>query len=267
VPAVEVIRGPATSDDTVSRIFEVLRQLGKEPVEVSDSPGFLANRLQMALAREAILCLEEGVATAEDIDRLFSSSIGFRLAAAGPLAIADFAGLDVYLEVFETLTDGVSERFQPPALLRELVRDGQLGTKTGNGFMRYDDGRAGIVALRDQRLLELSRLKLSDRWRGEGARDIRPPLRSLLLDEGDSVAVVIQDVHAGEEIEVAGHEAVVARQDIPTGHKISIRELSEGEVILKYGEPIGVASQAIAIGDHVHVHNLASARAGGSSGE
>jgi 3-hydroxyacyl-CoA dehydrogenase len=264
VPAVELIRGPSTSDESVRRVSEMLHQLDKEPVEVADRPGFLANRLQMALAREAILCLEEGVASAEDIDRLFSSSIGFRLAAAGPLAIADFAGLDVYLEVFETLAAGVSDRFQPPALLRELVESGRLGAKTGDGFLRYENGRSGPVQLRDQRLLELSRLKMSERWGVDGSRDGRPPLRSLLLDEGDSVAVVIQDVRAGDEIQVTGRDAVRARVDIPAGHKVSLHELGPGEVVLKYGEPIGVASQSIAVGDHVHVHNLASARAGGS---
>jgi 3-hydroxybutyryl-CoA dehydrogenase len=266
VPAVEVIRGPATSDKTIRRVFETLRELGKEPVEVTDSPGFLANRLQMALAKEAMLCLEEGVASAEDIDRLFSSSIGFRLAAVGPLGIADFAGLDVYLEVFETLAGGVSDRFSPPALLRELVGRGELGAKTGSGFLRYDDGRAGLVAQRDQRLLELSRLKASDRWDGDGTpAGSRSPVRSLLLDERDSVAVVLQDVQSGDAVEIPGNGTVTATSDIAAGHKLCVRELSEGDVVLKYGEPIGVASQRIGVGEHVHVHNLASNRAGGSS--
>jgi 3-hydroxyacyl-CoA dehydrogenase len=265
VPAVEVIRGPATSEETVRRVFRTLTALGKQPVEVADIPGFLANRLQMALAREAILCLSEGVATAEDIDRLFSNSIGFRLAAAGPLGIADFAGLDVYLEVFKTLTRGVSDRFQAPALLEELVAQGKLGTKTGSGFLNYSDGRGQLPALRDRRLLALAQLKASSAWGAEDAAASGPGLRALVLAEKDSVAVVLTDVHAGDEVDVPGHGPIVASADIKAGHKLCIRQIKKGEVVLKYGEPIGIASARIRVGEHVHVHNLASARAGGSS--
>jgi 3-hydroxybutyryl-CoA dehydrogenase len=264
VPAVEVIRGPKTSEEVVARVVGILRELGKEPVEVTDTPGFLANRLQMALAKEAMLCLAEGVATADDIDRLFANSIGFRLAAAGPLAIADFAGLDVYEQVLETLAHGVSERFEPPQLLRSHVRRGRLGAKTGGGFLDFGERVSELIALRDQRLLALSRLRDSDEWSSVESNHNGPARRSVLLAANDSVVVVLEDVLAGERVAVPGQDSVSAAHDVPVGHKLAIVDLEVGEVVRKYGEAIGVASDGIRVGDHVHVHNLASTRAGGS---
>jgi 3-hydroxybutyryl-CoA dehydrogenase len=159
-----VIRGPGTSDATIEYLFRLLTSLGKLPVEVKDTPGFLANRLQMALAREAMLCIADGLASAEDIDRLFTHSIGFRLVAAGPLAIADFGGLDVYLRVFDTLAQDIPERFEPPDVLKELVGEGRLGAKTGRGFLEYGAGTPSAVQTRDRRLLQLSRLLASPEW-------------------------------------------------------------------------------------------------------
>jgi 3-hydroxybutyryl-CoA dehydrogenase len=162
IPAVEVIRTPRTSDEAVAFVVDLLETIGKVPVVVPDVPGFIANRLQMALAKEAILCVAEGLASAEQLDRLFINSIGFRLAAAGPLAIADFAGLDVYLSVFRTLAAD-SERFEPPDALRVLAEGGHVGVKSGAGFVSHDDPQAEL-GLRDRRLLALSRLRATAEW-------------------------------------------------------------------------------------------------------
>jgi 3-hydroxyacyl-CoA dehydrogenase len=169
VPAVEVIRGPRTSDATVTSLMEWLKGLDKVPVEVKDVPGFLANRLQMALVKEAMLCVSDGVATAEDVDRLFTHSIGFRLAAAGPLAVADFAGLPIYSRVFDTLAEEFSERFEAPSILTELVAEGRTGTASGAGFLEYGDRSAALVEARDRRLLALARLQASSDWNGDGS--------------------------------------------------------------------------------------------------
>ena len=169
IPAVEVIRGLHTSDETVTCLMEWLTGLGKVPVEVKDVPGFLANRLQMALVKEAMLCVSDGVASAEDIDRLFTHSIGFRLAAAGPLAVADFAGLPIYNRVFETLAEEFSDRFEAPSILTQLVAEGRTGTASGAGFLEYGDRSAALVEARDRRLLALARLQASSDWNGDGS--------------------------------------------------------------------------------------------------
>lgn len=164
IPAVEVVRGRDTSDATIDRVITILKALGKVPVEVKDMPGFLANRLQMALVKEAMLCIEEGVASPADIDKLVTQSIGLRLVIAGPLAVADLSGLDVYLKIFETLAGGVSERFEPPKVLKDLIAQGKLGVKTEAGFFDYKGSSAASLEVRDRRLLALSQLRASDSW-------------------------------------------------------------------------------------------------------
>lgn len=152
VPCVEVIRGPATSGDVVARSKEFLTGVGKRPVEVSNAPGFVANRLQMALFAEAIRCVEEGVASPAEIDEIARGSFGFRLPHYGPFAIADMAGLDTYVAVYECLRDAYGDRFTPPQRLRELVAEGRYGTKNGHGFADYTpDDQDRLMAERDAR--------------------------------------------------------------------------------------------------------------------
>jgi len=138
IPGVEVIPSSRTDREVVERIVKFLRWLGKSPVEVSDSPGFVANRLQYALFTEALRCVEEGIATPEQIDRAVRSSFGFRLPFYGPFQIADMAGLDVYAAVYDVLEDGHGERFVRPQVLERLATQGRLGTKSGGGFYDYE---------------------------------------------------------------------------------------------------------------------------------
>ena len=108
--------------------------IGKRPAEVADRAGFVSNRLQMALLREALAIVDEGLATRESLDEVVRSTFGFRLPFFGPFLIADMAGLDTYASVFETLERDVGPEFAVPGALRELVDAGPLGTKSGEGF-------------------------------------------------------------------------------------------------------------------------------------
>lgn len=134
IPAVELIATAETTAQTVDFAEELMRVLGKTPIRVSDSAGFVANRLQFALYKEAATMVEEGVATAKEIDDVVSNSFGFRLALFGPFAIGDMAGLDVFEAAYFTLEKAFGERFAPPAELSKMVAAGNLGVKSGTGM-------------------------------------------------------------------------------------------------------------------------------------
>lgn len=131
---IEIVVGDATDDELVARAQEWAIALSKTPVVVSDSPGFASSRLGVALALEAMRMLEEGVASAEDIDA--SMVLGYRH-ASGPLRTTDLVGLDVRLGIAEHLTSELGERFVPPQILRNKVAAGDLGRKSGRGFFEY----------------------------------------------------------------------------------------------------------------------------------
>lgn len=134
---VEVVHGPATSDDTTRRGIELTRRLHKEPIVVRDSPGFASSRLGIALGLEAIRMVEDEVASAEDIDR--AMTLGYRH-PMGPLRLTDLVGLDVRLGIAEYLHETLGqEQFRPPSLLRQMVEDGHLGRKSGRGFYNWED--------------------------------------------------------------------------------------------------------------------------------
>ncbi len=136
IKLVEVVRGEETAPDVVERAVAFVRVLGKEPVVVADSPGFASSRLGVALGLEAMRMLEEGVASAEDIDRVME--LGYRH-PMGPLRLTDLVGLDVRLAIAEHLAGTLGERFQPPGILRRLVAEGKLGRKSGQGFYRWSE--------------------------------------------------------------------------------------------------------------------------------
>ncbi len=139
VPAsnlVELVTGSATSPELVSDAQSWVSALGKTPITVSDSPGFASSRLGVALGLEAIRMLDEGVASASDIDA--AMVLGYKH-PVGPLKLTDLVGLDVRLGIAEYLHKQLGARFEPPALLRRLVAEGKLGRKTGQGFYRWDE--------------------------------------------------------------------------------------------------------------------------------
>jgi 3-hydroxybutyryl-CoA dehydrogenase len=132
---VEVICGQATSRETLDRILEIARGLGKEPVTVQDYPGFISNRVLMPMINEAVYCLMEGVASREDIDTVMKLGMAHPM---GPLTLADFIGLDICLDIMEVLYAGFGDsKYRPCPLLRRMVDAGHLGRKSGKGFYDY----------------------------------------------------------------------------------------------------------------------------------
>lgn len=135
MPLVEVIRGLATSDETVQSVVRTVQELGKTPVEVSDYPGFVSNRVLMPMINEAVYCVMEGVATPEAVDTVMKLGMNHPL---GPLALADLIGLDVCLAILEVLQRGLGDdKYRPCPLLRKMVAAGRLGRKSGRGFYEY----------------------------------------------------------------------------------------------------------------------------------
>lgn len=132
---VELIRALQTSDATYDAIKALTEKLGKTPVEVRNSPGFVANRILLPMLNEAVFCLHERLASAEDIDRVMKLGMAHPI---GPLALADLIGLDTCLSILEVLYEGFKDpKYRPCPLWREKVEAGQLGRKTRSGFFTY----------------------------------------------------------------------------------------------------------------------------------
>jgi 3-hydroxybutyryl-CoA dehydrogenase len=132
---VEVVRGLETTDETFDTVEALAEDLGKEPVEVADFPGFVSNRILMPMINEAVFCLMEGVASKEDIDTVMTLGMNHPM---GPLALADFIGLDVCLSIMEVLHAQLGDdKYRPCPLLKRKVTAGHLGRKSGQGFFSY----------------------------------------------------------------------------------------------------------------------------------
>ncbi|WP_303968909.1 3-hydroxyacyl-CoA dehydrogenase family protein [Sporosarcina ureae] len=138
IPLVEVVRGSKTNDETVERSMMLMTEMNKKPIEVKkEAPGFVGNRLQFALLREAQHILEEGIATKEDIDAAVLYSIGRRLPITGPFLSADMGGLDVYTDISNYLYKDLSNTKQSASSMQELLDAGDLGSKTGKGYYEW----------------------------------------------------------------------------------------------------------------------------------
>jgi len=138
IPLVEVVKSDATSDETAQTVMEVLAGVGKEPVLCKkDVPGFIANRMQHALWREAISIVENGIADAETVDKAVRYSFGLRLPQLGPIENADMVGLDLTYNIHDYILRDLEDSHKPSQLLQQLRDEGKLGFKSGEGFRKW----------------------------------------------------------------------------------------------------------------------------------
>jgi len=159
IPLVEVIRTETTTDETVKAVFDLALAIGKKPVMVkTDAPGFIFNRIQFAVLREAMHIVESGIADIEDVDNVLKSGMGMRYSVLGPFEIADFGGLDTFFHISRYLFSDLSDAKEPQSGLEELYNKGDFGVKTGKGFYDYSGGKDEEAILRrDARLFKLSK--------------------------------------------------------------------------------------------------------------
>jgi 3-hydroxybutyryl-CoA dehydrogenase len=158
IPGVELIAHADTDEDVVHAAEAVVARTGKLSARVKDKAGFVLNRLQYVLLKEAINLVEEGVATAEDIDVVVRTTFGYRLPFFGPFAVADMAGLDVYQACFRTFEDHYGERLAAPEMLTDLVAAGRHGVKQGGGFVIPAGDQASLIAYRNTAYAKLGQL-------------------------------------------------------------------------------------------------------------
>jgi 3-hydroxybutyryl-CoA dehydrogenase len=159
-PCVEVIPSKSTSQQTITSTMNFMERIGKLPTLCKSAPGFVGNRIQFAMATEALAIVDEGLATPEEVDRIVKTSFGFRLGAYGPFEICDQAGLDIYRSVYEYLYSKLNkEQFKPPKILDKLIKQGRLGLKTQSGFYEYkEDAVEAMKRERDRKLYARLRL-------------------------------------------------------------------------------------------------------------
>jgi 3-hydroxybutyryl-CoA dehydrogenase len=139
IPLVEVVPGDDTSHETVDLTYDLLKSVGKHPVKVKkDVPGFVGNRLQHALWREAISIVDQGIADAATVDEVIRNSFGIRLPVLGPLETADMVGLDLTLQIHNYILKHIERSTEPAPILKQKVEKGELGFKTGRGFQEWD---------------------------------------------------------------------------------------------------------------------------------
>lgn len=149
LPAVEVVRGPDTSDETTDLGMALFRHIGKQPALVKrEVPGFVGNRLQAALIREALAMVQSGVAEAEDVDRVVKYGFGRRLATAGPYEVFELNGWDLIANSMSALFPGIDDSKAIPPVLQERVERGELGLKTGKGFYAWTPESGEALRLR-----------------------------------------------------------------------------------------------------------------------
>lgn len=152
IPGVELVAGEATTQEVIDSVKDLLERAGREGAQIADTPGMALNRLQYALLKEATLIVEQGVASVEDVDTIVRTTFGFRLGFFGPFAIADQAGLPVYVKGYTTVENEFGERLATPKLLTDAVDDGREGTKNGKGLTGDfdDDRKAELIAYRNK---------------------------------------------------------------------------------------------------------------------
>ncbi|KOR86069.1 3-hydroxybutyryl-CoA dehydrogenase [Bacillus sp. FJAT-22058] len=162
VPLVEIVQHDETKPEIVKTTMDLMLKIGKSPILLKkEITGFIANRLQTALMREAFFLLKEGVADAVDIDTAITAGPGFRWAFTGPIEIADFGGLDTWQRVFDNVSPVLDQSKEAPDLIRDLVAEGKLGTKSGKGIFTYEESTVSQkINERDRNFIKLGKLKM-----------------------------------------------------------------------------------------------------------
>jgi len=159
IPLVEVIKGDDTSDETIQKLVELTEGINKKPVVINkDINGFIINRMQFSILREALHIVKSGAATIEDIDNVFKYGLGMRYACLGPFETADLGGLDTFNLISSYLFADLSDEKNGSEELRKLVCEGSLGVKSGKGFYDYSNGRGEeVIKKRDSDFIKLAR--------------------------------------------------------------------------------------------------------------
>jgi 3-hydroxybutyryl-CoA dehydrogenase len=157
IPLVELTKADETSDETVEELKKLMAIIEKEAVVVhKDAPGFIGNRLQFAVFREALHIVDEGIATFEDVDKAMKYGPGFRYPIIGPLQTADLGGLDTFYYISDYLFEELSDMKEPPAMLQKMMNAGRLGVKSRKGFWDYSGGKhEQAIKTRDKMLFEM----------------------------------------------------------------------------------------------------------------
>lgn len=173
IPLIEIIRNDQTSDEVAQTIYDLALAVDKKPAIVQkDVPGFAANRLQLAVLREALKLVKDGVISVEDIDAVMKYGLGFRWAALGPLETVDFGGLDTFDHIASYLMPDLADGHEIPELLDAHYKAGELGVKTGHGFYEYPgDTAVEKTAERDRKLQAIYDALYSDASETPGVSD------------------------------------------------------------------------------------------------
>jgi 3-hydroxybutyryl-CoA dehydrogenase len=163
MPLVEIVPNPETSDETVTAVYDLLKAIGKTPVLVKkEAPGFIGNRLQAALLREAISIVERGIVSPQEVDSVIKNGFGRRLALAGVFEIFDIAGWDLVMAGLPYLKDEIESSREFSPMVKEMVSRGELGVKTGKGFYQWSPESAEALKKRiAQGLINLARWSYS----------------------------------------------------------------------------------------------------------
>ncbi|GGC75838.1 butyryl-CoA dehydrogenase [Thalassobacillus devorans] len=159
VPIVEIVKGEKTEESVVETTYDLMKEIGKSPVVLKkEISGFIVNRVQVAMLREAFHLMEEGVATAEDIDIAMKGSMGFKWAFCGPMESQDLAGLQTTQAMAGKILEDLSNTREVPSFLKEMVENEQLGIRTNQGFYQYEDHGEQAIHTRDDHFLDLLKL-------------------------------------------------------------------------------------------------------------
>lgn len=157
IPLVEVVSGGETSEETSGFVYDLALRLGKKPIRVRDIPGFVLNRLQFAVLREALSIVEGGAAGLEDVDGAMKYGLGLRYACLGPFEIVDLGGIDIFYKIASYLFCDLEDRGDVPDMLKSLYESGSWGVKSGRGFYDYAGGRAEkAVKDRDRKVIKIT---------------------------------------------------------------------------------------------------------------